>query len=127
MAWLAAAILFGLIFSKTIQLSTLVSLILILLVAIFLAIEIRFLKHQRFFKNWRRFAPIPLGLLLLAFAIGMLRFTFTQRTPTPSNLDFYNDQPSAILSARVNNMPELKSTALQFTVRAVQYSSPSRT
>ncbi len=127
MVWLAAAILFGLIFSKTIHLPTLVSLILVLLAAVFLAVEIRFLRSLPFFKDWRKFVPIPVGLLLLAFALGMFRFTLTQRTPTPSNLDFYNDQPSAILTARVNSMPEMKSTALQFTVRALQYSSPSGT
>ena len=125
MVWLAAAILFGLIFNKTVHLSSIGGLVLVFLAGVFLAVEIRFLKHLPLFRNWRRFAPVPMGLLLLAIAIGMLRFTFTQRVPSPSSLDFYNDQPSVILTARVNSMPEMKSTALQFTVQALQLSSPA--
>ena len=125
MVWLAAAFLFGLILSKTASLSSLSGLIFVVLAAGFLAFEIRFLKTLSFFRKWRKFAPLPLGVLLIAFSLGMLRFTFTQRTPTPSDLDFFNDQPTAILTTRVNGMPELTSSALQFTVQALKLSSPS--
>lgn len=125
MVWLSAALILGLIVSKILALSPLASLILVLVAAVFLVVEARFLKHRRFFIAWKKLAPIPLGLLGLAFAVGMLRFTFTRRTPTPANLDFYNDQPAAVVTARVNSMPEMKSTALQFTAQVLRYSSPS--
>ncbi len=66
--------------------------------------------------RWRRFARIPVALLLAAIGLGGLRLALAQPALTSGDLAFYNDRGELTLRASVASLPEERATGTRLRV-----------
>jgi competence protein ComEC len=75
-------------------------------------LEARFLRQPRLLR-WRRFARIPLALLLAALGLGGLRMALARPAFTPADLAYYNDHSELTLRASIAGLPEERTSGLR--------------
>ncbi|GAP13095.1 ComEC/Rec2-related protein [Longilinea arvoryzae] len=82
-------------------------------------LEMRYVRIPALLR-WRRFARIPMALLLVALSLGGLRGTLARPSFGPQNLAYYNDHGALTLRASVAGAPErtASGTRLRLSVTA---------
>ena len=69
------------------------------------------------FKNWRKFSPLPLGMLLAALLAGAGRYTLALPSYSPADLVHYNDQGEVLVTGLVIDMPNVTATGTTLRVQ----------
>lgn len=118
--WLSIAFLAGLILNGAIHLPWWVWLIGIIISLITAILEWRF-RSRRFEKSWRKFAPLPVGIIVCFFFIGALRFPIPG-VPNPNDLAYYQNQ-SGTLTGRISSQPEASERSQSFTLFVTRFTN----
>ena len=106
--WLSITFFAGLVLGSVVNASWLIWLGAII-VSILLAIsEFLWSKNKKAnarYRQWRQVCPLPLGVVLAFFFIGLIRYPAMPQW-TPQDLAYYNDAGSVTLVAHIAAMPE---------------------
>lgn len=78
--------------------------------------ETHLFKGRVIIRAWRRWSPLPAGILIVFFALGALRYRTADRPLTPADLAWYNDRGQVRLLVIVDGLPEPTHTGVKFPV-----------
>ena len=85
-----------------------------------LCVEFTYSKHSHYLAQRKQYLPLPVGLLVLVFALGMLRSQTSRFAPTPEDVAWYNERGETTLIARVIAPPVPGDRFAQVRVEAEQ-------
>jgi len=85
-----------------------------------LLIEFYFSKHTIYIEERKRVLPLPIGLLVLVFTLGMLRVQTSQFMLSPEEVSWYNERGQTTLIAKVIAPPLAGERFTQVRVEAEQ-------
>lgn len=117
--WLSIAFLVGIFAAQTAALSWQAWMGAAVACAGFFILEFISLKKTGIWLRLRSWIPVPLGLILLLFALGGLRYCAAFPQNNPSHLAYYNDRGTFTLTGVVSAPPDRREDAvyLEISVR----------
>jgi len=118
--WLSLAFLGGVAAASLIFPDQLHSVILLLVGLCVLGAEMYWARHSHYLERRRQWLPLPVGVLVLVAALGMLRVQTARFTATPADAAWYNGSDEIRLVARVIAPPLPGERFSQVRVQAEQ-------
>lgn len=88
--------------------------------ALLLGVEVYLARHSHYLEARMKYLPLPVGLLPLIFALGMLRVQTAHFMPTDKDVSWYNERGETTLIARVIAPPVTGDRFSQVRVEAEQ-------
>jgi len=78
--------------------------------------------HLRILEKWRKWCPLPLGIVLAALFAGALRYQLAQPRWTPEDLAWYNDSGLVEMTGTITSPPDVRDRAvlLRVAIREVR-------
>ncbi len=125
--WLSLAFLAGILLAGTLNFTPAVWWACASFGAIGLLAERTFLKSNRTLDSLRAELRLPVSLLLLALALGGLRYQARQPEINENTLAYYNDSGTYTITARISAPPDRRADAVYLVLSASEIEDPRAT